>query len=473
MPLHYLRILWARKWLFLTLFVPIFGIGAGYAATRPQQFAAQTSLIIEMRSDPALGALTPALAAPGYMATQLEVIRSERVASRVYGLLDLEHSTSAIALWQDSTNGKTPMARFYVAALQRGLTVEPSPGSNVLNLTFTSSDPLFSQSAANAFAQAYMDTSVELRVAPARQSAAFLDDQSKTLRATLESAQRQLSKYQQSKGIVATDERLDQENARYNALLAQLALAQAENVDSSARQRNSGTETSPDVLSSAAVGSLKAQLAAAETKLIEISAVVGKNHPTRVQLEAQIGELKQQLAAEVRRVTSSASVSDRGSAQKVAALQAMSDQQKKQLLSLRADRDQISVYVRDVETAQRSYDAVTQRLGQLTLEGQNSQANTRLLSAALEPLEPSRSKKMQDILGSLVAGLVVASLAALLLEMMDRRIHGIEDLTAIPGVPVIGILRPAGSRRPVFRRLALGNPDPPPRATFRDLRLRP
>ena len=34
-------------------------------------------------------------------------------------------------------------------------------------------------------------------------------------------------------------------------------------------------------------------------------------------------------------------------------------QQKQQLLALRSDRDQISVYLRDVDTAQRAYDAIT------------------------------------------------------------------------------------------------------------------
>ena len=135
---------------------------------------------------------------------------------------------------------------------------------------------------------------------------------------------------------------------------------------------------------------LKGQIAASETKLSEISSIVGKNHPSRLQLEAQIGELKRQLSAETRRVAGGASVTSRGSSEKVGELQSMVDAQKKLLLSLRSDRDQIAVYQRDVDAAQRAYEAVTQRLGQVNMEGQNNQANTRLLSSAVEPLEPSR-----------------------------------------------------------------------------------
>jgi chain length determinant protein EpsF len=461
--IQFLRIIWARKWLVLLLFVLVASAGVAVTMYLPKQYTADTSLIVEMRIDPALGALAPALAAPSYMATQVEILRSERVASRAVKILGVERSAAAVAQWREATAAKIPLERYFAGVLERGLSVEPAPGSNVLNLKFTSGDAIFAQAAANAFAQAYMDVSVELRIAPARQSATFLEDQAKGLRANLEQAQAKLSKYQQTKGIVVSDERLDQENARYNALIAQLAIAQAERVETSTRQRNTGGESSPDILSSAAVGSLKSQIASAQTKLTEISSIVGKNHPSRLQLEAQIGELKQQLAAETRRVAGGTSVTNRGSSQKVGELQTMVDMQKKQLLALRSERDQISVYVRDVDAAQHSYDAVVQRLSTLNLEGQNNQANTRLLSPAVEPLEPSRPRITTGIVGSLLGGLAAGILAALGLEFLDRKVRMPEDLMVTAGVPVIGVLRPAGSRRPVFRRLLMVGALPPPR----------
>ena len=457
---QYLRILWARKGLVLSLFVLVAAGGVAITLMMPRQYTAQASLVVDIRIDPALGALAPALAAPSYMQTQIEILRSERVASRAVKLLGVDRSATAVAQWRDATKAKIPLERYFADVLTKALYVEPPRGSNIINLYFSAPDPIFAQAAANAFAQAYMDVSVELRVAPARQTATFLEDQLKALRANLEQAQSQLSQFQQTKGIVVTDERFDQENARYNTLITQLAMAQAEFVETETRRRNTGTEISPDVLSSPAVMSLKGQLAAAETKLSEVSSIIGKNHPQRLQLEAQIRELKQQLAAETRRVAGGSSTSNRGSSEKVAELQTLVDAQKKKLLSMRSDRDQIAVYQRDVDAAQHAYDAVIQRFGVTTLEGQNNQANTRLLSPAIEPLEPSRPKIPLGIAISILGGLAAGILAALGMELLDRRVRTPQDLIVVSGVPVIGVLRPQGSKRPVFRRLLMINNTP-------------
>ena len=448
-----LRIIWARKWLVLALMTLVSIVGAAVTVTLPKQFTAETAMVVEMRIDPALGALAPSLAAPSYMATQIEIIRSERVASRVVKMLGVERSPSAVQQWRDATAAKIPLERYFAGLLQGGVSVEPLNGSSIINVRFSAQDPVFAQAAANAFAQAYMDISVELRIAPARQSAAFLDDQTKVLRGNLEAAQTRLSKFQQDKGIVVSDERFDQENARYQGLVSQLGSAQGERIETDTRARNSGAETSPDILSSSAIGALKGQLATAQTRMTELSAVVGKNHPNRIQLDAQISELRQQIASETRRVTGGSATSSRSSGQKVTELQALVEDQKKKLLTLRADRDQVAVYMRDVDTAQRAYESISSRVGQFTLESQNNQANTRLLSPAVEPLQPSRPKVMLGVVGSVLGGLALGIVAALGWELLDRRVRDPEDMLVAAGVPVLGVLRPEGSKRPVFRKL--------------------
>jgi len=100
--------------------------------------------------------------------------------------------------------------------------------------------------------------------------------------------------------------------------------------------------------------------------------------------------------------------------------------------------------------------------GTFNLESANNQANTRLLSSAVEPLEPSRPKVRTGIIASIFGGLLVGLLAALGWEMLDRRVRSPQDLMVVPGVPVLGVLRTKGHRRTGFNRLlALPGPGTP------------
>jgi uncharacterized protein involved in exopolysaccharide biosynthesis len=223
------------------------------------------------------------------------------------------------------------------------MAVSPSRGSNIITLAYAGRDPKFATAVANAYAQAYIDLLIDMRVDPARQYSAWFDERLKVLRGNLEKAQAKLSAYQREKGIVASDERVDQETQRLNALAAQLATIQGERVDTSSRQRSSGSELSPDVQQSPIVVSLKSEIAKAEAKLSETSSTMGKNHPVRIQLEGQIVGLKDQLDKEMRRISGGAATATRTSAMKESELKQLIEEQKKQVLALRETRDEINV----------------------------------------------------------------------------------------------------------------------------------
>ena len=51
------------------------------------------------------------------MATQIEVMRSERVASRAVKILGVERSPAAVAQWREATGAKIPLERFFANML--------------------------------------------------------------------------------------------------------------------------------------------------------------------------------------------------------------------------------------------------------------------------------------------------------------------------------------------------------------------
>ena len=439
---QFLLILWARRKIALSIFGATVLTTLIVSLILPKEYTATTSLVVDVKSpDPIAGMIMQGMMTPGYMATQIDIINSDRVASRVVKLLGFEKSAEAVEKWKEASEGKGTLESYYGNILQKKLDIKPSRESNVININFSGAEPQFAAAVANAFAQAYIDTSIEMRVEPARQYSAWFEERQKGLRTNLENAQARLSSYQQEKGIVVTDDRMmDNETGRLNELTAQLANAQALKADASSRQKSGTTELSLEVLQNPLIQNLKAEIARAESRLSEISSNLGKNHPQVQQMEAQILEQRQQLKQEIGRISGGAAVANKFGTIKQDELKAAIEEQKKRVLAIRSERDELSVLVNDVETARRAYEAVGQRMSQSNLEGQSQQTNVLVLSPASEPTQHSRPKVFLNVLVSIFLGTLLGVGAALVLELSQRRIRSAEDLTLALDLPVLAEL---------------------------------
>jgi chain length determinant protein EpsF len=416
----------------------------------PSSYTGSTSVVIDVKSpDPVAGMVLQGMIAPGYMATQVDIINSDRVSQRVVKLLKLDQVPAIQQQWKDDTEGKGDITVWLAALLQKKLDVKPSRESNVISINYKGADPAFVAAIANAYAQAYIDTTIDLKVEPAKQYSAWFGQQSKLLRETLETAKAKLSAYQQSKGIVATDERLNYENQRLNELQSQLVMAETQGADAQSKQKSGAGDTLQDVMQSPVINALKADIARLEARLQEMSGNLGKNHPQFQRSEAELASLRQQMQAETQKISSSIGTSGRVSKGKQSELQAAIEAHKKRILDLRMDRDEVSVLQQDVDSAQRAYEAINLRYNQSNLESNSTQTNVSVLTPATPPLEASSPKVLLNTLIAIFLGTLLAVGAALVLELLDRRVRSAEDLEQSLGLPVLADLAPS-IRRPGF-----------------------
>lgn len=220
----------------LTLAITV-GTAALLTKIEPNRYVAGTSLVINLQSaNPFETAVMPAQLASTYMATQIDIIRSPTVARKVVDLLSLTEDADARAELVPTLTPTEDARGRLAAALMNNLIVEPSRSSSVVTVSYRSTNPSRAAKIADAFAQAYIATSLELTVEPARRNAAWLEEQLGVLRARLDEAQSRLTAFQREAGIVATDERLDVETNRFNELTRNLVAAQAARVDVQSRQ---------------------------------------------------------------------------------------------------------------------------------------------------------------------------------------------------------------------------------------------
>jgi succinoglycan biosynthesis transport protein ExoP len=418
----------------------------------PRKYTATAAVLVDMKpSDPIAGLSSVSGLPTGYLATQADIIQSPRVAQRVVRELKLTQSPQLRSQWMEATDGDGLFEVWLAEALQSRLDVRPARDSSVISVAFTSPDPKFSAALANAFVQSYLDTTLDLRVDPAKQYSSFFDSRSKELREALEKAQAKLSAYQKERGILASDERYDVETARLSELSSQLVALQAISAESSSRQQQARNASSQlgDVINNPVIMGLRTDLSRQEARLQELSVRQGDAHPQVVELRANIKELRSRINAESSRVVGSIGLNNNINQSREGELRAALAAQRTRVMQIKQQRDEAMVLQRDVEGAQRAYDAVASRLTQSSLESQTKQTNTAMLHAASVPIRPSSPNlKLNSLLGVFV-GLMFAVAFALLREMRDRRLRSVQDAVQVLGIPVLGHL-PGPLRRPLL-----------------------
>lgn len=444
---QFLSILRARWW--IVLGVTVLALAAAMAITykMPREYSATASVVVDIKPDPVSAAVYGGIP-PGFMASQVDIIRSARVSQRVVRNLRLAENPVVREQWLEDTGGAGTVEQWLASSLTKRMDVVPSRESSVINLSYKAPDPKFAAALANAFVEAYVQTALELRVDPARQYASFFDSRAKAARDALEEAQARLSAFQRQNGIVVSDERLDVETARLNELSSQLVAVQAMASDSSSRraQASAGAgDRLQEVLNNPLVAQLRADLGRAEARLQELSSRFGDNHPQVIEQRAAITELRNRIEVETKRVTGGVTVTADIQRQRESELRAALEAQRVRVGKLKAVRDEGSVLVRDVENAQRAFDAISQRLNQTNMESLNTQSNVYVLAQASPPWKPSSPIPILNGIVALAAGLVLGISLALVMELRNRRLRTLEEVPAVLGLPVIGVLpKPPG-----------------------------
>jgi uncharacterized protein involved in exopolysaccharide biosynthesis len=281
-----------------------------------------------------------------------------------------------------------------------------------------------------------------LKVEPAKQYASWFDQRSRALRADLEDKQKKLSDFQSKNGIIATDEKLDVENARLNELSTELVTIQGLRQDSQSRQHQVGSDIStlPEVLQSPVIQSLKAALAQAEAKKPDVAARLGKNHPDYQAVEGEISDLRTRIAQESANIATSLGNATQSNLRRENDVRQALEAQKKKVLELKYQHDQSAMFESDVTAAQRDLDQVSQRLAQSNLESLTQQTNVVQLSTATAPSSASSPKMVINLIVAVFLGGMLGIATALAAEMRNRRVREDEDIIDLLGVPLLGKL---------------------------------
>ena len=387
---------------------------------------------------------TPTQPYSSFLATQIDLIASQTVALKVIDRLHIVDDARARARYLDSEspmeaelrslkdkvkalfarlrNDPTPepdadarerdTERFRVAdQLLRKIIVRPSPDSNVLQVTFAASTARAAAEGANAFVQAYVDTTLELNVNPARASSEWLESQVELLTKNAQKARADFSDYQQRSGIIGTGTGEDDDTGRLNDLNAQLVAAQSQNHP--------------------AIQALKNDLARAQAKLNDLPPQLGPNHPTYQRAQSEVSALRAHLAKESEQLAQS--------------LRSEISAQKGTMLHMKREHSKLAELKDVVDNAQRALDDAMQRATQARMNSQVTQTHISVVRVAVPPRQPILPNPLFNFSLAMIIGAALAIGLALWREVVCRFVRSADDLRDFLGVQVLGVLH-AGPR---------------------------
>lgn len=286
----------------------------------PRLYESSAGLLIEPRANSFTRATNDPLGSAAIVdeatvASQIELIKSRDTIAAVIdeaGLRDVPEFSSGGGGWRSliGLGDNEPNEEAIIAKVSGGLTVTQERNSRLISITFRSEDPELASRIANAFAVAHVNRRAGQQIADTVEASAWLEQEIEGLRARVAEAERRVAEFrvQNDLFIGANNTSIaDQQLSNFTTQIA-AATERRNAAESRAQLIRSLLQSGQSVIgvaevqASPVVVQLSQELARLQGERAQRSATLLSNHPTIRALDAQIGELNNQIAAEGRRV---------------------------------------------------------------------------------------------------------------------------------------------------------------------------
>jgi polysaccharide biosynthesis transport protein len=452
-----------RLWLLLAILGAAVALAVVATMLQSPRYTARSTLQINDQSDRILGEGED-IGQPinnydtdRFLKTQVEVLRSRGLAARVANKLKLDNNPRFYRAM-----GYTPPAvapspsetrEITIGLLQGGMDTDLPYDTRIVTISMTTGDPELSAEIANAFATEFIQANLQRRFDSSAYARRFVSDQLAEAKVRLANSERELNAYARQAGLIRTrdtgpaSENTGSEGSVTTDSLRQINeaanTARAQRIIAEGRWRsvNSGPLLgSRDVLGNSTVQSLLTERAAVQAKLQEERARHLEDHPSVLQLRAQLAEINSQLqtvASSVRASIRSEYVAAQNAER---ALQSQVGSLKGATLAEQDRTVRYNLLQREADTNRTLYDGLLQRYNELNAAAGVSTSNVAIIDQADVPLTPSAPSLRRNIALALALGLLACAVVVFLAAQFDDAIRVPEDVENKLGLPLLGVI---------------------------------
>lgn len=443
------RAVWERR--LKVVAITLVGAGVAFAGAKmiAPKYRGETRLLIEQRA-PAFANTQSADANAGPLldelniASQVQLLQSADLIKKVinseklYELPEFDEAANGsaltdilIALHLKKNPAENPPEERVIDAFTERLQVFQVPGSRVIGINFTSKDPKLAARIPNAMASVYLATQSGAKLDSNSEATRWLEPEIESLRQKVSDAEQKVAEYRSVYGLLPTNGGSNFPTQQLNDISAELTRVRGEKANAEARAQavrnalSSGapSDTLPDIMASQSMQRLKGTESGLQSQISDLSTSLLNNHPRLRSLRAQLADIKTQIRQDTQKILTSIE-----NESKVADLRAAELERQSTTLqenSAKAGEDEVGLNALQREAnAQRqlleTY-LVRYREAASRADSNSSPADARVVSKAVQPVDPYFPKVVPIVIVATFATLILTSIFIMLAELFSGR----------------------------------------------------
>ncbi len=384
------------------------------------------------------------------MDTQTHVLQSDAIAKLVISKLNLDSNpafaakgAAAIASEVDAQREAAMVGKFH-----RSLQINSIPRTRLLEIRFSSPDPVLAAKAVNSVIDTYIEQNYKTHLEATTRTSDWLAQQLSELQLKVQESQEKLVQYQKEHGILGIDEKENIITSKLDELNRQLTAAEGDRMqkESIYRLASSGD---PDLLSnldpSSPLVKLRSQEADLHRQLAQASVKFEPSYPKVEELNNELAAVQADIKVEIARLAAKYKKDYLAALEREKLLRASLENQKTEENQLNESAIEYSLLKRDVESNRQLYEGLLQKLKEAGVMTGLRSSNVRIVDPASPPSAPSTPNIPRNLLLSLLVGLAGGVSLAFILESRDNTVHSLEQAQMITGLPSLAVI-PLASR---------------------------
>jgi succinoglycan biosynthesis transport protein ExoP len=379
--------------------------------------------------------------------TEVRIMQSDAVFMDVINTQDLYHRAPFSQIFKDQPyNGHlTPLQRFkLIRAVSSATRIAVVPNTEIVEVHFSSPDPVIATDVANAIVKSYMDRDLRTRFEGTSRVSDWLSKQLDQLKTQVQQSQKDLANYQRTNNLISTDAEggnLVSDDLR--TVNGQLAEAKADRIVKEARYKLAQTRN-PDLLVSVAaqtiLGALRQQQADLMVQQAELRAKFGPNYPKVREIQAQVSAVQRDIDNEINNLTQRFAAEYAAAVGTEALLQSRLDATKQEVYRTNESSAQFEILKHGADSASELYDALQMKLKEAGITAGLNSNNINVLDSAVQPPFPVSPQKRQDVLFGFLCGLIGGIALAIFFETLDDTLRTSDDAESVSQLPTVAVV---------------------------------